>query len=93
MESRVTRLVIVSFPGSENYRRKELGFLHTRYLVRRASFAGRNEDQELHDTIVDPAAARLDNKHILVSKACQDLDACFSLGCVSQCTPLRPCPT
>lgn len=51
----------------------------------RASFAGRDHDEQLHDGVVDLGTARLDDENILLPDAGQDLNRCLALERLPQC--------
>jgi hypothetical protein len=48
-------------------------------FVRRTSFAGRYENQKLHDTIIDLATTRLNDKDVFFTNTDENLDARLSL--------------
>lgn len=47
---------------------------------RRGSLAGRYEDEEFHEVVVDVATGRLDNENIFVSDGLGDLDVDLAVG-------------
>lgn len=67
-------------PGQKNCstRGGALGLL-TGYLRGRATLAGRDHDQELHDGVIDPGAPGLDDKHVLFPDTSHDPHASFAL--------------
>lgn len=56
-----------------------------RYPTRGRALAGRDEDEELHEVIVNVAASGLDDEDILVADGLGDLDVDFAIGELLDC--------
>lgn len=91
MEAQLKEAVSIENMQSNFLRGKRL----TGNLVGRATFAGRDHNQKLHDGVIDLGAARLDDKDILFSNTSQHSDARLALHAdkKKEITSALPVPT